>query len=184
MSKLNSNFVSQSDSCFKMQTHDLIEYAKAQIVNCQGVEAANAILKFLNENNTTEIVYIACSGDNDSVFLVNSILDRFPNLKSRFVILHFNHNLHGDESNGDEQFVKTLANDCRPAFYSKKMKNKPANVSEDRLRDLRNEFFEHALGKVNSRVLVIGHQKMTSPKFDSCAWFVPVTRPIFPPHAQ
>ncbi|MDR1890569.1 MAG: tRNA lysidine(34) synthetase TilS [Puniceicoccales bacterium] len=142
-----------------MQTHDLIAYAKAQIVDCKGVEAANGILKFLNENNNTEVICVACSGGSDSVFLVKYILEKFPNLKSRLAILHFNHNLRGDESDGDEQFVKTLANDCGAAFYSEKLKNRPENVSEDRLRRLRNEFFERALGKFNSKVLVLGHQK-------------------------
>ncbi|MDR2628764.1 MAG: tRNA lysidine(34) synthetase TilS [Puniceicoccales bacterium] len=154
---LGSILASRSD--FKMQTHDLIAYAKAQIADCKGPEAANGILELLNKKNSGEVVCIACSGGSDSVFLVKYILEKFPNLKSRLVILHFNHNLRGQDSDGDEQFVKTLAKDWGLSFFSEKLAVRPANVSEDRLRRLRNEFFERALGKFNSKVLVLGHQK-------------------------
>jgi tRNA(Ile)-lysidine synthase len=134
----------------------------------QGVEAANGIVKFVNETNNTEVVCVACSGGSDSVFSVKYILEKCPNLKSCLVILHFNHHLRRDESDGDEQFVKTLANDCGMAFYSEILKNRSTNVSEDHRRYLRNEFFERALGTFNSRVLVLGHQKKASPKLYSC----------------
>ncbi|MDR2603492.1 MAG: tRNA lysidine(34) synthetase TilS [Puniceicoccales bacterium] len=142
-----------------MQTHDLIAYAKAQIADYRGFKAADEILKLLNEKNSDEIVCVACSGGSDSVFLVKYILEKFPNLKSRLVILHFNHNLRGRDSDGDEQFVKMLAENWGVAFYSEKLIDKPTNVSEDLLRRLRNEFFECALEKFNSKVLVFGHQK-------------------------
>jgi tRNA(Ile)-lysidine synthase len=142
-----------------MQIHGPIAYAKAQIADCKGIEAANAFLKLLGKEDSDEIVCVACSGGSDSVFLVKYILEKFPNLKSRLVILHFNHNLRGQDSDGDEQFVKVLAMDWGVAFYSEKLVDKPANVSEDRLRRLRNEFFERALEKFNSKVLVLGHQK-------------------------
>ncbi|MDR1457329.1 MAG: tRNA lysidine(34) synthetase TilS [Puniceicoccales bacterium] len=142
-----------------MQTHDPIAYAKAQIADCKGLEAANEILELLGKKDSAEIVCVACSGGSDSVFLVKYILEKFPNLKSRLVILHFNHNLRGQDSDGDEQFVKVRAKDWGVAFYSEKLMDKPANVSEDRLRRLRNEFFERALEKFNSKVLVLGHQK-------------------------
>ncbi|MDR2778876.1 MAG: tRNA lysidine(34) synthetase TilS [Puniceicoccales bacterium] len=142
-----------------MQTHDIIEHARAQIANYKGAKTADEILKFLNEKNNDEIVCIACSGGSDSVFLVKYVLEKFPSLKDRLVILHFNHNLRGHDSDGDEQFVKVLAKDWDVAFFSEKLANRPGNVSEDRLRHLRNEFFERALVKFNSRVLVLGHQK-------------------------
>ncbi|MDR1528441.1 MAG: tRNA lysidine(34) synthetase TilS [Puniceicoccales bacterium] len=144
---------------FKMQAHGLIAYAKAQIADCKSFEAADGILEFLNEKNSGEIVCVACSGGGDSVFLVKYILEKFPNLRSRLVILHFNHNLRGQDSDGDEQFVKMLAKDWGMSFYSEKLVDRPTNISEDRLRRLRNEFFERALEKFNSKVLVLGHQK-------------------------
>ncbi|MDR2776460.1 MAG: tRNA lysidine(34) synthetase TilS [Puniceicoccales bacterium] len=142
-----------------MQTHDLIAYAKAKIADCKGFEAANEIWELLNKKNSGEIVCIACSGGSDSVFLVKYILEKFPNLENRLVILHFNHNLRGQDSDGDEQFVETLAKNWGVSFYSEKLVDKPINISEDRLRRLRNEFFERALEKFNSKVLVLGHQK-------------------------
>jgi tRNA(Ile)-lysidine synthase len=142
-----------------MQTRDPIAYIKAQIANCKDLESADESLELLNEKNSDEIVCIACSGGSDSVFLVKYILEKFPNLKSRLVILHFNHNLRGQDSDGDEQFVKALAKNWGVEFYSEKLMDRPAKVSEDRLRRLRNEFFERALEKFNSKVLVLGHQK-------------------------
>jgi tRNA(Ile)-lysidine synthase len=142
-----------------MQIRGFIAYEKAKIADHKSFEAANEILELLNEKNKKEVVCIACSGGSDSVFLVKYILEKFPNLRSRLVILHFNHNLRGQDSDGDEQFVKTLAKDWGVAFYSEKLVNRPTNVSEDRLRRLRNEFFERALEKFNSKVLVLGHQK-------------------------
>ena len=58
-----------------------------------------------------ETFTVAVSGGADSVSLLLALqeLRERKKLNSRFVVAHFNHNLRGDESDQDEQFVKSLA---------------------------------------------------------------------------
>ncbi|MDR1401752.1 MAG: tRNA lysidine(34) synthetase TilS [Puniceicoccales bacterium] len=142
-----------------MKKFSVIEYARAQISNLNGGAGVNNLLSQLNESGSEEIISIGCSGGSDSVFLVEYVLKNFHSLKNHLLILHFNHNLRGEDSDGDEEFVKALAGRKGLQFYGEKLLAKPKNISEELLRNRRNEFFERALEKFGSQVLLLGHQK-------------------------
>jgi tRNA(Ile)-lysidine synthase len=65
----------------------------------------------LNLPFSQETFVVAVSGGADSVSLLLALneLRTLKKLNLRFVVAHFNHNLRGEESEMDEQFVKSLA---------------------------------------------------------------------------
>ncbi len=56
-------------------------------------------------------VLCACSGGTDSVCLLHSLLQVGKTLGFRVIAAHYNHNLRGEESQRDADFVRTLAED-------------------------------------------------------------------------
>jgi tRNA(Ile)-lysidine synthase len=52
---------------------------------------------------------VAVSGGADSVCLLHVLRELAPRWDLRLTVLHLNHGLRGEESRGDEQFVRTLA---------------------------------------------------------------------------
>ena len=65
----------------------------------------------LSQPFADETFVVAVSGGADSVSLLLGLyeLRKLKKLNLRFVVAHFNHNLRGEESEKDEQFVKNLA---------------------------------------------------------------------------
>lgn len=51
-----------------------------------------------------DILIIACSGGPDSMCMLSEVLAIHP--KERLIIAHFNHCLRGQESDGDEEFLR------------------------------------------------------------------------------
>jgi tRNA(Ile)-lysidine synthase len=99
-------------------------------------------------------VGIACSGGLDSLCLLLLSYFHFP--ENKFIVLHFNHNLRGEESDGDEAIVHKVAAALGLIFYSVK---RPPNVrsSEADLRKDRYAFFEDVLLREGGRYLLLGH---------------------------
>jgi tRNA(Ile)-lysidine synthase len=58
---------------------------------------------------STRRVGVACSGGADSTSLLLLLFAHFPELRGRIVVLHFDHQLRGQESTGDADFVKEMA---------------------------------------------------------------------------
>ncbi len=56
-----------------------------------------------------DVVLAGVSGGPDSVALALLLADLLPSMGGRMAILHFNHRLRGDESDGDQAFVENLA---------------------------------------------------------------------------
>ena len=121
--------------------------------------SANRALNLLNDEECVDVICVACSGGCDSVFLVKYLLDNFRNIRSRLVLLHYNHNLRGECSDGDEDFVRKFSKERCLKFYSEKLGKTPVHVTEGVLRDYRNDFFSRAMRKFNSKILVTGYQK-------------------------
>ena len=121
--------------------------------------SADRALHLLNDDECADVICVACSGGCDSVFLVKYLLDNFKNIRSRLVLLHYNHNLRGEYSDGDEDFVRKFSIEKGLKFYSEKLAKNPVHVTEGVLRDYRNDFFSRAMRKFNSKILVTGHQK-------------------------
>jgi tRNA(Ile)-lysidine synthase len=97
---------------------------------------------------------IACSGGLDSLCLLLLSYFHFP--ESKWIVLHFNHGLRGEESDGDEAFVHKVAAALGLVFFSAK---RPPNVrcSEADLRRDRYAFFEDVLLREGGRYLLLGH---------------------------
>ncbi|MDR1433049.1 MAG: tRNA lysidine(34) synthetase TilS [Puniceicoccales bacterium] len=138
---------------------DVVAYARAQIEKSNDCGAVERVLSFLARKGGEDVVCLACSGGSDSIFLVKHVLEKFPGLRLRAVILHFNHALRGEDSDGDEEFVKIFARNNGVAFRSERLKNHPRNISEGTLRSCREEFFTRAMEALHSKVLLLGHQK-------------------------
>lgn len=69
------------------------------------------VLSFIREHSLFtpgETVVVAVSGGPDSVALLD-LLTRLPDLDLRLIVAHLNHRLRGNESEGDERFVASLA---------------------------------------------------------------------------
>ena len=62
-------------------------------------------------------VSVACSGGPDSTARAWILLEMSPHLGCTLSLCHFNHRLRGEESDGDEQFVRRLAERLQVPFY-------------------------------------------------------------------
>jgi len=95
-------------------------------------------------------VGVAVSGGADSVGLLRILLELKPELGIVLFVVHFNHNLRGAESAGDEQFVGQLAGDHRLGCICEDLDVK-THAAERKLsleaaaRELRYELFERLL---------------------------------------
>jgi tRNA(Ile)-lysidine synthase len=97
---------------------------------------------------------IACSGGVDSICLSLATAARFP--VRRLAILHYNHNTRDQETDGDEIFVRQLANDLGIDFFSEKRFN--GTTTEEVLRKARYDFFSRVIAKLGSPYLLLAHQ--------------------------
>ncbi|MBT5167145.1 MAG: tRNA lysidine(34) synthetase TilS [Opitutales bacterium] len=109
-----------------------------------------------------ENVFIACSGGADSVFLALWFgwLSRTGKLSSPVTILHFNHNLRGEDSNGDQCFTSKLGNALGIACLTDEWDRSEVSksVSEEAARDARMKFFAKVVGSAKgSSVILTGH---------------------------
>jgi tRNA(Ile)-lysidine synthase len=100
-------------------------------------------------------VLIACSGGADSTALFRSLMNVKQD-STTIVIAHFNHKLRGKDSDDDQAFVQSLAEQlrirCEVAF------NADSNSSsEDSLRNQRYEFLEQVALKIGARYVVTAH---------------------------
>lgn len=69
------------------------------------------VLEFIKRNNllsSGDTLIVAVSGGTDSVALLDILLN-LPEFSLNLVVAHLNHSLRGDESDGDENFVRMLA---------------------------------------------------------------------------
>ncbi len=112
-----------------------------------------------------EKIAIACSGGSDSLALLllvpEVLLKNFP--RERVVVFHLNHNLRGEESAGDADFVEEISKSLGFEFVSETLdwRNFRAkkNVSEELLRERRLAFFAEKMRLLNAKILLQGHQK-------------------------
>ena len=113
-----------------------------------------AILVHLKQE--TGPLAVACSGGADSVCLLFLLFAHFP---QKIVVLHYNHNLRGDESDQDVIFVKNLAEELGcPSQIGKRCPSKK-RPNETELRESRMAFFRESLQTIGSHLLFQGHQK-------------------------
>lgn len=120
-------------------------------------------LKLPFENET---IVLAVSGGADSVSLALAIKDlqNRKKLKHKFIIAHFNHNLRGEESIADAEFVKELAEKLQFEFVletqdlNQKIQNQKGNLEEN-ARIARYDFFSRVVKTKNASIVLIAHTK-------------------------
>lgn len=106
-------------------------------------------------------LFVACSGGADSVFLLLwtwAYLETLHESRDEATVLHFNHALRGESSDGDERFVASLCDRlgvaCKRGDWERA---DDAVVSEATARAARLEFFEREVGEVDSALVLTGH---------------------------
>ena len=121
----------------------------------------NKIEKYIIDNQLftrNDKLLVAVSGGVDSVVLCQLLYLNGYN----FSIAHCNFQLRGEESIEDEAFVKTLADDWKVPFYSKKFDTKQY-VLENKVstqvaaRDLRYAWFEELRNSLNYDYILTAH---------------------------
>lgn len=116
------------------------------------------IYNFIKQNNliTEDTVICAVSGGADSVCLLDVMTNIASKLGVKVECAHLNHNLRGKESDGDEQYVKTLCEKYSVPFHSKSvdvLKDAKGMSIEEAARRVRYEFFDELTANRNARIL-------------------------------
>lgn len=123
-------------------------------------------LEFLDSLPESQPVLVACSGGADSVFLVLALLSRLKASQSRLHLLHFNHCLREDASDGDEAFVADMANALGLPFHAGSNKSPvpsnnndklPVPLDEHSLRSARYGWMESLYRDLGAGALCLGH---------------------------
>ncbi len=103
-----------------------------------------------------ESVGLAVSGGADSVCLALLAWANLPELRERLTVLHFNHRRRGEASDGDEAFVRELAEGlwfaCQVGYSER---TPDAAASEADLREERLAFFRES----GCDIILQGHQR-------------------------
>jgi len=114
------------------------------------------VLKALNIEKLN-LVGIACYGGIDSTFTLLQLYSAFPEYHSKFIVLHFNHDLRGKDSDRDELFVSSLAKNLGLPFKAQKTKRKTRKADEDTLRSERLDFLKDIQKRKNFDFIIQGH---------------------------
>ena len=107
-------------------------------------------------------VAVACSGGADSVALLRLLAELRERLGLQLLVCHLNHQLRGAEADGDEEFVRGLADELGLRFISQRedvaarAESNCQNL-EEAARDARMEFFASLIGKGEADVVAVGH---------------------------
>ena len=99
---------------------------------------------------------VACSGGADSTFCLLLIYAAFPKWRKQMMVLHYNHQLRGVESDSDEFFVSTISK----ALGLRCLIEKPTQhhkMDENTLRMLRLEFWKKVAEQEGINFIVQGH---------------------------
>ena len=102
-------------------------------------------------------VVVGCSGGSDSVSLLRGLAQISESLGSKgfLVAAHFNHQLRGQESDADEEFVRSLARELGVRFEVEK--GIPTHSDESSLRDARYSFFQRIAEQQGARYVALAH---------------------------
>jgi len=108
-------------------------------------------------------VIVAVSGGADSVALLHLLLTIRRQYSLELVVAHLNHNLRGVESDGDEDFVRSLATERRLSFISEKISDEQARLrfkgTEEWARNRRHAFLRHCLQESRAQKIALGHTR-------------------------
>jgi len=128
-------------------------------------ELLKNILKFSDEHEMLPYsghVLVCVSGGADSMCLLEALLHISYERGFSISVAHFNHQLRGDESDRDENFVRDYCDACGVALYTGDgdvqayAKNHNLGI-EAAARDLRYEFFYEAAEIADARHIATAH---------------------------
>ncbi len=105
---------------------------------------------------------LGCSGGCDSVALLAWWAEAFPDWLPRTTVLHFNHRLRAEASDGDQQHVAELARRYGCAFHTASWHREAdptAPVSEEAARQARHAFFSAAVTELGLNAILLAHHK-------------------------
>lgn len=118
-------------------------------------------LSYIQQNNLANLgtpILVACSGGVDSMVLVNVLL----NLEFKISIAHCNFQLRGEDSDGDEHFIKDFAKQYALPFYSvrfdtKEHKKENRQSTQMAARELRYQWLEQIRKENQLHAIVTAH---------------------------
>jgi tRNA(Ile)-lysidine synthase len=114
-------------------------------------------------------VLVAVSGGADSIALLRALVNIAHQLQSKplkhLVIAHYNHQLRGEESAGDEQFVREIAAQLQlpvavgrtASGHDPSLPNAPQRASEESWREQRYRFFREVAHQHGARYVALAH---------------------------
>ena len=103
---------------------------------------------------------IACSGGADSVCTVLSLYAHFVEKRADMRVLHFNHDLRGEASQRDEEFVSEMSRSLGLAFSKGRWERRDKEkVSEEAARRARFAFFDRVREESGGRLFYFGHHR-------------------------
>jgi tRNA(Ile)-lysidine synthase len=126
----------------------------------------NKILRFIRQKqlfSPGDTVVAAVSGGADSVALLDVLLN-LPGFRIELVVAHLNHDLRGAESDGDEEFVRGVADRLQLPFETSRV-DVAQLAAEKRLsleeagRHARYAFFARVAEKYNAAAIALAHHK-------------------------
>jgi tRNA(Ile)-lysidine synthase len=101
---------------------------------------------------------VALSGGADSVALLCSLLNHWPEKRAGLTALHFNHRLRGVASDGDEHFCREWCEKRGVRFRSGQWLDVRFDAGEAEARAARMAFFAAEMERLGATVLWTGHQ--------------------------
>lgn len=102
-------------------------------------------------------VMVAVSGGADSICLLNILLDLKDKLGITLLVAHFNHRLRGEESDGDEKFVREFCVERGIECIIGRAEKENKYKSEDEARKARYAFFENLLEGDKADKIALAH---------------------------
>jgi len=101
---------------------------------------------------------VAVSGGADSVVLLHMLRALRSQFATELLVLHLNHQLRGNESAADEQFVRSLAEELGIPILIEHATPSQGNI-EQGARDLRRAFFRRIMAEHKLDRIALGHTR-------------------------
>ena len=106
-------------------------------------------------------VVVAVSGGADSVALLSLLLEVRAQFELDLIVAHLNHNLRGQSSDEDQEFVRILAHRLGAGFICERIPTEHVSTRNESLenwaRERRYAFLSKAAGAVHAQKVALGH---------------------------
>ena len=113
-----------------------------------------------------ETIILGFSGGPDSVFLLEILKKYKEEIDSEIeiILVHINHMLRGEDSDGDEKFSESIAKKNSFKFYSKKINITKISIEEKKGleeigREVRHQLFKEIFEKEGGEKIALAHNK-------------------------